>query len=239
MKIELLKLKRSHLQYIYLIAAIIGSIFPIIVSVSSLHNPIDDIVESPYLAILATIWGVVSFINVLVIFISGTLMYANETEHNAINKMRSLPINEMKPFINKIFIIFIGVSLTAFIQNMSLLLYVLVSHGNYKGLLFEFITYLIRFIIYSLSLITVSTFINSVTKNLWIALGFNIIAFFVSGILQQESFAFKIIPYAMYSVLLHLNEVKENLILIFSSIVITLIFISLKFFVIKRRRGLK
>ncbi|TLQ41754.1 hypothetical protein FEZ33_04710 [Ruoffia tabacinasalis] len=235
MRIELMKLKRTKITYMYIISAILGAVLPILFDYYAPSLYPEDMSTTAYHSIMLN-WGFISLINSLVIFTSGALMYFNEHEHKAIEKMRSLPTKEINSFIYKIVIIFIGITLVTFIQTFSMMVYSFFKNSDSGSLLWEFLINNISFMIYSVSLIAMTIFLNSLTKNIWIPLGFNIISYFISGILSQRAFVFKTLPYSMYAETIYDRSRSQIFILMVASVVWTVVLIILEVIVIKVRR---
>lgn len=230
-----MKLKRSKLNLMYIFGAIFGALIAICIQRFSpdLYGNIPS--NTPFQNIFGT-WKILSMLNTFIIFISGTIIYSNEYEHNGIKKMRSLPINEITPFIYKILIVFIAINLVSLIQLSSMFIYTMLKNGLYDGLVREFLLNYLYSVISSISLITITIFLNSLTRNIWIPLGLNIIAFFITNIMSQDLFAFKLVPYAMYQEFSYYSSNSKVMIFSTVSIAVTIITIILKIILINTRR---
>lgn len=151
---------------------------------------------APVQILLDANWQMMAMLNVLLVVAGSCLLYHIEYADNAVQKMKSLPIQECSLFFGKVILTIIMSVLALVIQAgaTAFCSYYWFEIGNsFWGDLCKSFGYAFLLMLPS---IVVSLLISEVCRNMWISLGIGIICVFTATMLPTDNFIFSLFPFA-------------------------------------------
>lgn len=152
---------------------------------------------SPVSILLNANWQLMAMLNILLLVTGACVMYHTEYAGNAIQKMRTLPIEESSLFFGKAVLAFF---LCALILALEAAGVGFCSHywfGVSESLLKELIKNFGYFLLLLAPAALLSLLIASACTNMWISLGIGVVCIFTATILPADSFWLSLFPYAL------------------------------------------
>lgn len=141
-------------------------------------------------------WQIMAMLNVLLV-VSGTcLLYHTEYADNAIQKMKSLPIQESSIFFGKaILAIFMSIFMLTIEAGAIIFCsyYWFEIENNFYITLCKNFGYAITLM---LPCIVLSLFISQACRNMWVSLGIGVVCVFTATMLPTDSFLLSLFPFA-------------------------------------------
>lgn len=141
-------------------------------------------------------WQIMAMLNVLLVIAGTCLLYHTEHADNAIQKMKSLPIQESSIFFGKailtilmsVFILVIEAGAIAFCSY-----YWFEAENGFYITLCKSFGYALALM---LPCIILSLFISQACKNMWVSLGIGVVCVFTATMLPADSFLLSLFPFA-------------------------------------------
>lgn len=159
---------------------------------------------SPLQILLEGNWQMVGLLNVSLIVIGASILYNTEYVHQAIQKMQSLPIKEGNLFLAKFLIISMACLGVIVIEAVAFAFSSIYWFPGDSVFTMEWLENISYFFILSLPAIALALMITSFFRNIWIALGINVIGIFLAITpLSDQSIIVASFPFKLPFQILH------------------------------------
>ncbi|MEZ3486262.1 MAG: ABC transporter permease [Lachnospiraceae bacterium] len=171
------------------------------------------LVQSPLQTILEADWQMMAMLNMLLVITASCMLYHTEYADHAIQRITTLPIREEAVFIGK-FLLMTGLGIAALVMEMLSLIFCTlhwfggeggayetcygeISAGSYMGFIKDLAADFAYCLGMLIPVILLSLLIASAWKNMWIALGIDVVCVFMATIIPERYFALSIFPFAL------------------------------------------
>ncbi len=193
---EVKKAKRTGFIPTFLVGGLLAAILPVLNTAVRSENYL-GLPGTPLQILFDANWSMMALLNILLIVGGACLMYYTEYADNAIQKMKSLPIKEGMMFVGKAVLLSTMYVIVLTIETLSFIFSSYHWFGLYNGFWLELGKNFGYVFLLGLPSIMLSLLIASAFKNMWIALGINVIGVFMAMMIYNMSFILSLFPFAM------------------------------------------
>lgn len=197
------KRKRAGFILTFLFGAALAGCVPVLNMAfrSELYTGLDG---SPLQILLEGNWQMVGLLNVSLIVIGASILYNTEYVYQAIQKMQSLPIKEGNLFLAKFLLISLACLGVIVVEAVAFALSSIYWFSSDSVFTMEWMKNISYFFILSLPAIALALMITSFFRNIWIALGINVIGIFLAITpLSDQSIIVASFPFKLPFQILH------------------------------------
>ncbi|GAA0338528.1 ABC transporter permease [Oceanobacillus oncorhynchi subsp. oncorhynchi] len=230
------KRKRTGFILTFLFGAVLAACVPVLNMAfrSELYTGLDG---SPLQILLEGNWQMIGLLNVSLIVIGASILYNTEYVHQAIQKMQSLPIKEGNLFLAKFLIISMACLGVIVIEAVAFAFSSIYWFPGVSLFTMEWLENISYFFILSLPAIALALMITSFFRNIWIALGINVIGIFLAITpLSDQSIIVASFPFKLPFQILHQPAVAGADTFIWIALILTVLLLLIQRAAVNIRR---
>lgn len=236
LSLEYKKIKRTGFFTLFLIGSIFTAAIPVI-NMAVRSEIYQRQQGDPIQILLRANWQTMAMLNILLIISETCLLYHTEYADNAMQKMKSLPIQESSIFFGKVALtILISIIILAIeAAAITACSYYWFPVGNdFFGELCKNFGYLFLLM---LPCIILSLIISEACKNMWVSLGILVVCVFTATILPTNNFMLSLFPFAMPFQILANSDITQVMHYIYAALAMFIILCFTELLLIKVRRS--
>ena len=153
--------------------------------------------KPPIQILLEANWQMMAMLNILLVTIGACVMYNTEYLGNAIQKMRTLPVDEGKLFLGKSFLLMAMCAAVLLIEGGTVAFCTAYWFQASGGVIIEISKNFLYSFLLMLPVILLSLLIASMCSNMWISLGIAVICISIATMLPVNKFILSLFPFAL------------------------------------------
>lgn len=196
--LEFKKLKRTGFFPAFLGGALLCAAVPIVNMAVRAEN-YTTLSGNPLQILLNANWSIMAMLALVLTVAGGCILYHTEYEHNAIQKMQTMPGNMFVLFMEKSTILFLMNILILLLETVSLAFctqHWFDTPQDFPATLLENLAFCMLLV---LPCVLLMVLVAAVFKNMWVSLGIGVLLVFTATMLVQfsDNFAISIFPFCL------------------------------------------